>query len=232
MTVGEHIEIPVQYVDVGGVVYINLDSRTDRNENMLGQLSDCRWPIERLSATRLERDPEEHGLKMLPRLAGRRGVASIWLSHKAAIERLSEHATSDDEVFVLLEDDVVINNEFWLEKLQLPAGLPPDWELLLLTPKYRWRDIEAAPEDERNRNYAKAPSGGKPTLLSKALKTYLVSGAHFVVFRNRKILRDVIAKMEATPELFDVDLFYARALKSYGVRNRHISSGGFGSDHD
>lgn len=211
------------------LLYINLDYREDRRIHMEHQLVECPWPVERLSATRLEVSPEEAGINMHPTLTGKRGVASIWLSHKKALTKFLLNAKTD--AFVLLEDDVVIFNEFWSHNSDLLSGLSADWEIVLLTPKYRYRKKIEIPESEVGKKYARPPNGRKPVFLPNAAKKYIITGAHFCIFRNSDVVKKVLKRMELTEEIYDVDKFYVLNFNSYGVQANHISSGGFGSDH-
>ncbi len=214
---------------IDGVFYINLDFRIDRQENMARQLKNCKWPVSRISAVRLENGPQEAGIKLQPQLAERIHVASIWLSHKVAIENAIEAGQSGASI--LLEDDVRVADSFWSDELNLPDSLPEDWEIIFYSPRYRVNK-NGPLKDYKGKKWMDAPHGDKPVLLKKLRGTYIMTGAHFVVFKNRTVMGSVLDKMIATEEVYDVDRFYMAEFNTYGIDSKLIGTGPFGSDHD
>ena len=222
-------EIAVTTFNVAQVFYINLESRADRREHMCRQLAPCSWPIERVEAVRIDRDPKELGINILPRLAGQRGFVGIWLSHRMAIERALK--IERDGVIVILEDDVKISPNFWTERLKLHKDLPSDWEIVLISPRHR-RNLSATNAPGVGPKWIRDPFAGAPTLLRSKRGQFVTTGAHFVVFRSKAIAGKVLAEMDACPELYDVDLFYLQGFQTYAIHNSLVSTESLGSDHD
>jgi hypothetical protein len=194
---------------------------------MCQQLAPCSWPIERVEAVRLDRDPKELGIKVLPRLAGQRGFVGIWLSHRMAIERALK--IEREGVIVLLEDDVKIAPKFWTERLNLNENIPIDWEILLISPRHR-RNI--SDKNAIGPKWIHNPFAGAPTLLRSKRGQFITTGAHFVVFRSKAIAGKVLAEMDACTEIYDVDLFYIHGFRTYGIHNNLVSTEHLGSDHN
>jgi hypothetical protein len=211
--------------------FINLAQRTDRLAHIKAVLHDCPWPVSRIEATRLDRDPAELGLHLLDRLVEHWHVASIWLSHRAALQAAS--ATRGDGAFVILEDDVQIAPEFWQTEFK-PRGVRRDWECLLISPRYRQPGTSTDAQDGRSPKrgaWVRAPYGGEPVLLRSARKEYVVTGAHFAVFRSRAVVGQVLDRMAKLERIYDVDLFYATRTVCYGIQDDRVWAGGLGSDH-
>ncbi len=206
------------------ISYINLDYRQDRNEHMLRTLAACPCPFRRIAATRLDRPPEDLGIGMVPRLRGAAGVASIFLSHQKALEDALEAGVSGR--FALLEDDVRIDAPFWEME---PEELFPDseFDILFLSPRYRRK----APGPNGERIYVAKPYGYGFVNLSDAMKDYIVTGAHFLVFPNRSAIVRVLDKMHACTEHMDVDLFYMLTANCLGLHLECIGTAPLGSDH-
>lgn len=216
-------------IKIDHVYFINLDDRQDRLNHMESQLSACPWPHSRISAIRLESEPEKIGLKMVPSLQGRRSVASIWLSHQKALEEALNHGGTDS--FIILEDDVHIGQAYWKKAFTLPQSLPKNWDMILLSPKYRSRNKDLEGQEKRKK-FIRAPVGQSPVLMKGAMKEYICTGAHFFVFRSRLIIERILKKMKGTQKLYHVDRFYMRETKSYGIYFPEIWAGGLGSDHE
>lgn len=211
-------------VDIDHAYFINLASRTDRLLHMQATLSRCPWPSTRIDAVRLEKPAEELGYRLVPRLHGSTHVVSIWLSHRKLLETALQ--APGDGAIVLLEDDVQIKDDFWSRRIRLPR-LPSNWQLAILSPRYRRTPASTAPGESK---WVKAPFGRKPVQLSTQ-REFISTGAHFVIFRDRSVVRSVIEKMDAVSEMFDVDLLYHKRTVAYGLHDERISAGGFGSDH-
>lgn len=216
-------------IDVDNVFFINLDFRTDRLDHIKQQVKSCKWGVTRISATRLnDGDLERKSLKLQPQLAGKIHVASIWLSHRDALS--AAIAKGRDGASILLEDDVKIADNFWTETLKLPDGLPDDWEIIFLSPRYRVNP-NGPLKGHTGKKWLDAPSGDKPVLLKSLRGKYIMTGAHFVVFRNNQVIQKVLDKMSSTSELYDVDRFYLAEFNTYGIDNKKVGTGHLGSDH-
>jgi len=201
--------------DVATLYYVNLDIRPERDAHMRAQLAACPWPVERMPGVMLNDDPEALGLQMQPSRSGERGVAGIWLAHRACLEKALE--TPREGAILLLEDDVRIAPNFWSERLILPTALPDDWEILLFNPKFkldRKTFVNPMLDDPiRLRGFRHRPSG-----------------AHFCVFRDKDVLRKILARMDES-RITDVDLFYINRFRTYGFPTGAVRAGGFASDH-
>lgn len=215
-------------------IWINLDHRVDRKEHMEDLLKECEWSHERLSATRLEGDLSLHNIEMIKRLEGKNGVASIWISHKRALETILNGGVSHSAV--ILEDDLRLPEpqRFWAanDKLQLPNGLDDNWEILFLSPKYRYKNKDIAQKNGCETYFAPPPSEEMAVKFSEYQDIFIITGAHFVVFKNSEVIESVIKKMNETQYLFDVDEFYVKTFNTYGYSTASVTHGGFGSDHN
>lgn len=215
-------------ITVSQLFFINLAMRTDRLAHMRAQLEGCRWPVQRIEAVRLQEDPRNLGYEVVARLEGKRHFVGIWLSHRRALEAALE--VEQPGAVILLEDDVSINTDLWSSELSLPAVLNSDWEILLLSPRYRLPRGSANSTQTRNK-WIKRPFGDQPILLSSARRKYVCSGAHFCVFRDQDVIRRTLTKMDACEALYDVDLFYITQLKTYGLEDARVATAHYGSDH-
>ncbi|WP_347331347.1 hypothetical protein [Marinimicrobium locisalis] len=222
-------------VEIERAIYINLDDREDRRSHMEKLLSNAQWDYERLAATRLEQSPEDAGLQMLPRLKGHKGVASIWLSHERALERfasLARQRSGHTGAYILFEDDVKVLDSACLQNpLPLPDGLPESWEIVLLTPRFRWKDKVNVPPEYEGKYFVVPYEEREWVNLNEARAQYIVTGAHYVIFRNGAVVEKVLAHMKDR-SLYDVDNFYVNDFDTFGVRLPEVTAGGFGSDHN
>lgn len=216
-------------IKVAGVYFINLAMRSDRLNHMRRQLEQCKWPTDRIEAIRLEEDPVELGLKVIPRLEGQRHFVGIWLSHRKALE--AALGRDEEGAFILLEDDVCVRPDMWGTKLSLSVNLKSNWEILLLSPRYRYNSAQSTNSESSGRKWVRAPFGRQPVLLSSVRSKFICSGAHFCVFRNKDVVRKVLAMMTACDQLYDVDLFYISRFMTYGVHDNRVTTAHYGSDH-
>jgi hypothetical protein len=200
------------------VTFINLDARPDRRAHMEATLAPCPHPHERIPAVRLDASPEASGLVMQSKLAGEAGIASICLSHARALRRLVERM--GDGHGVVLEDDVRIDPKMWSRDDLLDA-LPDDWQIAMLTPRFRVRSKTGPRRFERD------PFGGAPVRLKTS--GYICTGAHFVVLRDRAAAEAAVERIEAGP-LHHVDHLYVHNFRTYGFVTPLISIAAFGSD--
>ena len=216
-------------IEIDRVYFINLAMRSDRLKHMRRQLKQCSWPTERIEAIRLEEDPVDLGLKVIPRLEGQRHFVGIWLSHRKALEAAS--GRDEEGAFILLEDDVRVRPDMWGAKLSLSVSLKSDWEILLLSPRYRKNLAQSNNSEPSGRKWIKAPLGDQPVLLRSIRSKFICSGAHFCVFRNKDVVHKVLALMAACDRLYDVDLFYISRFITYGVDDERVTTAHYGSDH-
>ena len=216
-------------IEIVRVYFINLATRIDRLNHMRKQLEKCSWPTERIEAIRLTEDPIDLGLKVIPRLEGQRHFVGIWLSHRKALEAASRR--DEEGAFILLEDDVLVRPDMWVTKLSLSVNLKSDWEILLLSPRYRNNLARVTNPEPSARKWIKAPLGSQPVLLRSIRSKFICSGAHFCVFRNKDVVHKVLALMTACDQLYDVDLFYLSRFITYGVYDERVTTAHYGSDH-
>ncbi len=212
-------------IDVAKVVYINLDDRPERRSHMEEVLASCPWPHMRLSATRFPSLPDEFKPRMARKLRGERAIASIWTSHRRTLELFA--ASPSDGHFVLLEDDVHVRPDFWAHMHEHVALAPADWQIILFTPRYRVRQGG----EPGKKVFVGPPFGSGPNDLQRAIETHHCTGAHFCLFRNRQTADQVGNDLEASNQVYDVDVFYATNYRTYGISDARVRAGGFGSDH-
>lgn len=206
--------IPVDYA-----VFINLDDRTDRLAHMEFVLRNCPWPVERVAGVRLTSVEETNG-----EVGKNLAVLGIWRSHQKALQRGRENLR--EGALVLLQDDVWIDEELFRSGIRLPQTLPEDWEVVLVTPRYRLRKPDGGPKWRRK------PFGYKPVSLRSAYKTYIVNGAHFCVFRNRAAVDTVLSAIEKAEFRTNFDRFLALNFRTYGVHLDVVKAGHLGSDNE
>lgn len=200
---------------ISKVFYINLDQRPERRARIEHMLKPCPWPTERVPGVVLEKEPEAYGYAMQAQRRGMRGVAGIWLAHRNCIEHGA--ALASKKPFIVLEDDLRVSRDFWREGLDIIEGTPDDWEIILLNPRFKWRDGSFIEPDFTG-----------PKLLRDL--AYGCSGAHFCIFRNSTVARRIGEQMKSAV-LTDVDVYYIQTLMTYGIPTPWISAGGFASDH-
>jgi hypothetical protein len=63
------------------------------------------------------------------------------------------------------------------------------------------------------------------------MSKYVISGAHFVVFRNVDVIERILEKMNSLQEIYHVDYFYASEFLTFGIDDKNVMAGGFGSDN-
>ena len=206
------------------IFYINLDMRPDREKHMRKTLAPCPCPVQRISGIRLNAPPERLGLQMIPRLEGEAGVAGIFLSHLRVLEEAVSAGIKGG--IAVLEDDVRIDPAFW--RMELSEILPPfDHDILFLSPRYRLKQ-----KDEKgNSIFVTAPFGPGFVDLAEAMKSHIVTGAHFLIFPSPDAVRKAIVKMKACKELVDVDLFFILNLRCFGIHLDAVGTAPLGSDH-
>ncbi len=206
------------------VSYINLEFRDDRNSHMLNTLSACPYPYKKIAGIRLDQPPEKRGLKMIPRLEGAAGVAGIFMSHCRALEDAINSGV--DGKFALLEDDVRINKEFWdldVEEILLET----DFDILFLSPRYKAK----IPNIDGKKPFVPTPFGLRLVDMTSALNDYIITGAHFLVFRDRATIENTLRKLRNCDELMDVDLFYLLNANCCGIHLDCVGTASLGSNH-
>ena len=212
-------------VSVDQVLYINLDHRTDRMEHMRSILSESPWPVKRIPGIQF-RSAEEAGGDVGKSVA----VLGIWRSHLNALRRGLDLIRN--ESLVLLQDDVRIDSGFLRNGLVLPTTPPDNWEIILLSPRYRARIpiIDSQPD---SRKWIRKPFGNKPVRLREAYRkyNYICNGAHFCIFRNMKVIENVVRTMDDTEFKTNFDLFCVLQFKTFGIHVDEVGTAGFGSDH-
>lgn len=201
------------------VSYINLDFRKDRKTHMEGMLRSCPYPTSRVSAVRLRKLPKELGITMKPGMESAAGVASIFMSHKKALENALESGVESE--FVLLEDDVQINKGFW--DVDIDRYFPKEgFDIVFLSPRVKLR------KDKSKRVvYDKS----EVIDLSTEIRTKYITGAHFLIFKNRSVIEKALKMMSECQEIYDVDVFYIRAMSCCGIFTPDVRVASLGSDH-
>jgi hypothetical protein len=233
-----HPEGPVKSIAIDLVSYINLADRKDREEHMKKSLLGCPVPFNRVDAIRLDAPPEAIGIRMKAEHWGSIGVSSIFLSHKKALGEARRRMTSG--AFVLLEDDCRFPPSIWHSDLGL-SRLPSSWEILMVSPRFRTIAEATGPKKRRSfwqrlnprrESIWKRPiRDAGPVPLGPLRAEYVVSGAHFVLFKNAAVVSRVIGAMEAALEVYHVDHFYVAEFSTFGIDVSGVAGSGFGSDN-
>lgn len=208
-------------IQIALVIYINLTKRGDRNRAMMLKLQGCPHLTCRSDGF-VPDDADMVGTQVLGEDHAKRGVLGIFRAHLNAL-KVARNIDSDG-CFVLLEDDVVFDDDVWTGLANL-MELPADWEILLLGPRYRYRlDVPGS---------TLPPKSALDSLvhLRKAKASLRISGAHFVIVRDRSVLDKIIAGMEAADPIYDVDSFYVDQFATYGLQGYGVA-GGADSDHN
>lgn len=202
------------------VSYINLDFRKDRQQHMEETLRYCPFPVTRVSAVRLTTSPSSAGIVMKPGMESAAGVASIFLSHKLALKSALEKGVENG--FILLEDDVRIKPDLWGG--DLISKIPSDpYDISFLSPRLKSRS---------SLNFFSSKAEKDKILnLSGLIKQYSITGAHFLIFKNRTAIEKTLAAMDACKEIFDVDVFYIRNIQCCGYFTEKVGVATLGSDH-
>lgn len=222
---------------VNSIFYINLDRRPDRRAHIETCLIGAPVPPERISAVELLAAPETQGLVMLPPYQGNRAIASIFLSHRKAIE--SALVKPGDGAAAIIEDDCHFSSDIW--RKDLLDGLPPGWQLVLLNPRFR---KQGSPDKQprlplwarlspfRERYWRHPLRPGEARLTGTLLPEYVISGAHFLVFRNDDALRTALRLMDSARTLYHVDHFFCKEMPGcYAMACEGLRASGFGSDN-
>jgi GR25 family glycosyltransferase involved in LPS biosynthesis len=112
------------------IVYINLASRPDRNDEFLRRnagVADFRRTDAVVGATLRADDLIRGGAIAEPLTAFTPGALGNALSHKALWERCA----AGDAVLTVAEDDAAFNRHFPAKAPRVLAELPPDWDVIL-----------------------------------------------------------------------------------------------------
>ncbi len=220
------------------ISYINLPERSDRRDHMESLLRNCAHQVTRIEGIRLATSPEDSGLRMQQPFTGSKSIASIFLSHRKALEQAHNSALSGG--FVLLEDDCQFTTSAFNRALKF-KNPPDDWDIIMVSPRFRDRAEAAMPRKKltlRDRLNPFRKSRWKRPLkragyvkLSLLMDQFVVSGAHFVIFKDKTTIAKVLDKMHKLEGLYHVDYFYAGTFNTYGIDVKGVMAGGFGSDN-
>ena len=220
------------------VSYINLRERNDRRTHMENLLKKCRFPVTRVEGIRLNSNPESLGYRMRPEYSGSISIASIFISHQNALNEAKLSISNGH--FVLLEDDCHFSASAF-ESVLKPSSLPHDWDIIMVSP--RFRDIAEARTPRKRLNiwqrlnplrksrWKRPIKSSGYVRLSPLMSKYVISGAHFVVFRNVDVIDRILEKMNSLQEIYHVDYFYASEFLTFGIDAKNVMAGGFGSDN-
>ncbi len=219
------------------VRYINLEDRRDRRAHMEELLEESPWPSARVDAVRLDGPPEDHGIKMNERYVGAIGVASVFLSHIRTLEAFLTEP--EDGLFVLLEDDVHFTPDF-LAKGVLALDMPEAWDVMMVSPRFRWRDPERSGlfglgiyhklRRILRGNFTRPIANKGVVRLQDWTDRFHVSGSHFTVFRSRDAVQRILDHMRAVPEIYYIDNYYVKDCDALGVDSPEVWAGSYGSD--
>lgn len=223
---------------IDSIHFINLDRRPDRRAHIEACLAEAPVPPRRIAAIELTTPPEAQGIRMCRQFEGNSAIASIFLSHRKAVGSAIEQVK--DGLSIVIEDDCHFPKRLWKEDLGL-EGLPEDWLLAVISPRFRrlgipdrrprltfWQRLN--PFRER---YWQKPLQEKAAKSTRDLaQDFIITGAHFLVFRNRWALETAIERMDAVEALYHVDHFFGEEMPGcYAVECRSIHAFGFGSDN-
>lgn len=196
--------------------YINLDFRTDRNDYMLEQIKNSNWKFERISAVRLTKQPRELGIPLRANCKKHPHVASIFLSHKKALEAALSH--KEDGVFLVVEDDVRFDFSSKPSPI-LPCNLPQCWEVAMVSPRFKthvegndWRTVPT-------------PLEFSAIAAAEFAKSHKVTGAHFCLFKNKEAVSKVLYKMHNPDVVYDIDYWYQEQTLCYLWHDDRVGTG-------
>jgi GR25 family glycosyltransferase involved in LPS biosynthesis len=211
-------------MSIDWVSYINLDNRLERRAHIEKILSHSPYNYDRIAAVRLSDSPESLGYKMHSSVRGQSSTASIFLSHKKTLESALDKVSSGS--LLLLEDDVEISPSYWLNEINT-EHLPEDWQILNVSLRYRQK--EKTKELLLEKNYADQ----KFLRIADIKNYYIVTGAHFVLFRDIASIQHVLKKMNETSGIYNVDgFYYIEDINTYTTDHDLIDTKFFPSDHD
>jgi hypothetical protein len=211
---------------VGRLFYINLDQRTDRDEHVRGLLQTCPWPNSRVSAVRLQQPPEELGYKLAERHARHPHVASIFLSHRKVLQLASEQAI--DGPFVVLEDDVQISPKLYTYPIPDPSGVMSDWEMMMVSVRFR----RPSPAGSNELLWQGKPFGDQVVTADEARRELIATGAHFCITRDAATAASIVARMDRTPVIEDVDIWFMSNTNCVFWHSDHVGTkSSLGSNH-
>ncbi len=238
MTICGHSVGAVSTVNIRSIHYINLDRRPDRRAHIEACLAAAPVRPERLAATELSSAPEALGIAMRPAYTGNKAIASIFSSHHRAVQAALE--TCEDGMAAVIEDDCHISATLW-DDPRLLASLPQDWRLAMISPRFR---RHCSPETRprltllSRLNPFRAKYWCHPLKTCEARSTallgrdYVISGAHFLIYRDRCALETALQLMNGATALYHVDHFLAAEMPGcYAVAHHAVQASGLGSDN-
>ncbi|MGD9921501.1 MAG: hypothetical protein AB7V13_08645 [Pseudorhodoplanes sp.] len=220
------------------ITYINLEHRIDRREHMESTLRNCPFPWSRLNATRFKCTDVELEKELQKKVPKNIAVSSIWDSHRRAMESL---LACDTKYRIVLEDDLNIleehvdipldagqtKSDFWNDFLNYLETLDFDWDMILVSPRYRPKDTISSGKLV----FVPPPDGSGPNDLMRIRSTHLITGAHFCVYRGEGALLRALDELKKAPIIYDVDRFLVDRVRAFGVSVHGVFGGAFGSDH-
>jgi GR25 family glycosyltransferase involved in LPS biosynthesis len=215
-------------MNIDKVLYINLDERPDRNAHMMQILSGCPWPVERIQAVRLTKEPSALGIKLAERHRNAPHVASIFLSHKRALNEALKSAGTGS--IIILEDDVMISPKVYGQLQDDVFAFPDDGEVLMLSVRYRNKPIT---KEEIERRFLDRPFMYETVSAKSARVQYIATGAHFYIVRNRDVVVNILEKMDAVPYIEDVDIWMMENTSCYFAHCDYVGTkSSLGSNHN
>jgi hypothetical protein len=127
----------------GGFYVINLDKSTDRWQSMRNMAERAAIQLKRFPAVlgnQISKTDwvKEHGAT--PQFVKDKtlGELGCFLSHRRLLEHLAKADAGQDRVYVILEDDVEIQPDFWKQWQHYSIQIPQDWQLVFLGGTQLW----------------------------------------------------------------------------------------------
>jgi len=147
--------------------------------------------------------------------ARHKGTVGCFLAHKNALREIAESECGEEDLALVLEDDVVLTNEFWrfLEENEFPT----DAEILFFNATMQYA---GKPRPPRNHKDLYRIDRGHP----------MFAGAFAYAIKKSKA-REITEKMESPTTYGDVDCdFYYPNFRCYTLLTKELSLKRFVSD--
>ena len=219
------------------IIYINLDFRQDRNENVLNEFNKVTDKILiRIPGVLLDNNNikkyEKYYLGRLNKDSGfiddhnnilKKGIVGCYISHIKCIEFIIKYKNIIDENYIIIiEDDIILNSNNLKEDIESNIKLlPPDWDLIRMD---TW-------------NYSK----NKDMIYDNIFKVstpsfennkYFYHGAHMIVYNKHRIniIYNEIRRLEHG--ICDFDALLCKSNLNHYVINKKFTSydSNFGSN--
>jgi hypothetical protein len=205
-------------MEVKHITYINLGFRKVRNAIMEMQLSAQKIPFSRTPGVVCE---DFVSYKVNPAIEPgsprHKGTVGCFLAHKEALKKLASLGDPSHEIYLVLEDDVILSPAFWwFLRVQ---DYPEEADILFFNAALQYPGRPSPPKNERN--------------LFKINQGYPMFVGAFAYAIKKSKIDEVLNKMNLMDTYGDVDLdFYYKEFKCYTIVTKTMSLRRFESDRD